>query len=120
MNETNEGRQRRDFAASQRDEEAAERDVAADIRDDIADERDRLADAREDELDERERQLDNRGRALGLPPSQTEDENLSVKLKRANAKTLREAAREQRDDRSLERQAEDEARQSVKRMRRED
>lgn len=109
--------ERRDFAADERDELAAERDAAADIRDDIADERDRLVDEREAALDARELQIDDRARALGVPPAHTDEEVSLEALQRANAKTLREAAHQQRDERSVERMAEDVAREFLKKRR---
>jgi hypothetical protein len=103
----------RGFTADQRDEVAAERDVAADTRDGIADEREQLANEREVELDARERQLDSEARALGVPPAHTQEEALET-LQRAYGATLREAAHQQRDDRTFERDAEDVAREKVK------
>lgn len=106
--------EKRDFAADERDKIAAERDAIADVRDEIADERDRAADEREDELDAREQRLDERAQALGVPVEHDEDETLLARMRRIRSKTLREAAHQQREDRSRERQAGDAARENLK------
>jgi hypothetical protein len=111
---------KREFAADERDEKALERDRGADVRDEVADERDQISGAREAELDDRERQLDKQAEAIGEPPAHSPADTSLAAMQRENAWKLRDAARLQRDDRSVERRAEDAARENVKKRRKRD
>src|SRR6516162_2636841 len=101
--ETTWGAERRETAADWRDEIAAGRDTTADARDAIADERDRLADEREVEMDARERHVEARAQELGVPFVHTQEEADRIAMQRRYAQTLREAARQQREARAVER-----------------
>lgn len=111
---TSQAADKRDFAADSRDDKAAERDNAADLRDAIADERDRIADEREAELEELEQRLIARASELGIVQMPTADEVENAESRRIQAARLREAANLARQDRKVERELEEGAREDVR------
>jgi ANTAR domain/GAF domain len=108
---------KRDFVADCRDDIADERDVKANAREATADQRDRAVDEREAALDDWERRLDGHAAQLGVLPDGTQQEHDQAAAQRADAWILREAQRQEREDRRVERDAASAARAQATKQR---